>query len=75
MSQTSSDTTVWDDWNAGDEDPRARERVEMSFESVRLEKNSPPGVGFEAGSRSRSVSAQSGPATQSRGTAGAMGWI
>jgi hypothetical protein len=28
---------VWDDWNAGDEDPRARERVEMSFESVRLE--------------------------------------
>src|SRR5207237_9712182 len=40
-----SDITVWDDW---DEDPKVKERVEMSFESLRLEKEEQPrsGVGF-----------------------------
>ena len=40
-----SDITVWDDW---DEDPKVKERVEMSFESLRLEKEEQPrgGVGL-----------------------------
>ena len=38
-----SESTVWDDWAPGDEDHvRVRQRVEMSFESVRLEKAGPP---------------------------------
>jgi hypothetical protein len=52
-SQSTSDITVWDDWNAGDEDPRVRERVEMSFESVRLEQYEPKqvdGLGIAAAS-------------------------
>ena len=39
LSRSESEMTVWDEWQ--DEDPRVRERVEMSFESVRLEKSDP----------------------------------
>ena len=45
-----SESTVWDDWAPGDEDHvRVRQRVEMSFESVRLEKAGPPPVASAQG--------------------------
>lgn len=46
LSQSESESTVWDEWQ--DEDPSVRERVEMSFESVRLEKweQKPGGLGI-----------------------------
>lgn len=65
---------MWDDWNAGDEDPMARERVEMSFESVRLEKYSPRGLPIGASSM-RSVSGQSGAGISLVGTSGMEGWM
>jgi len=64
---TVSDISEWDEWNAGDEDSTARERVEMSFESVRLERSDRKarrGVGVRH-SGSRSASGTSGDRTVS----------
>ena len=44
LSHSESESTVWDEWQ--DEDPCVRERVEMSFESVRLEKWQPTPSGL-----------------------------
>jgi hypothetical protein len=38
--------SAFDDWNPADEDPSVKERVEMSFESVRLEKDVDEVVGL-----------------------------
>jgi hypothetical protein len=78
---------VWDDWNAGDEeDTRVRERVEMSFESVRLEKwepGTPRGLGVTGSPRieggERSVSGGSvglgGMVTPLNRTPLEIGWV
>ena len=71
---------MWDDWNAGDEDPQVRERVEMSFESVRLEKSnpaSPRGVGMVRGDRSvssQTVSSQTVGGGDGGGGGGGTPW-
>lgn len=72
-----SDTTVWDDWNAGEEDPKVRERVEMSFESVRMEKSDSPKILsprlVSSGSRVSSVGERSIVGTPLVGTP--HGWM
>jgi hypothetical protein len=53
--------TEWDEWNPAEQDPSVKERVEMSFDTVRLEKvlgGEKGGVTLQVGSREagRSVS-------------------
>jgi len=70
------DTTSWDDYIATEQDPRVKERVEMSFESVRLEKFDPTSPAVVVGSICRNVSSGSGVVeTPLIGTPAELGWM